>query len=177
MARSLAGAWAVTLALAAGLSGCDRLGIGGERTLSLPSPDEVRAAYSDHPTLTDVRLNGNVVELTFAVQRRNLRRGGSLWARADLFVQLLSPSTRDLLAAHDGVAAVRAITVTNGVEVGRATLLRDELSELLWQRTLNLLGHALQEGTQRPSLLQDLAEWGEDHTEHQYNPDYVPTAG
>jgi hypothetical protein len=167
----------VALVAAAGLSGCDRLGIGGGRTLSLPSADEVRAAYADHPTLADVRLNGNVVELTFAAERRNLRRGGSLWARADLFVQLLSPSTRDLLTAYDGVAAVRAITQTNGVEIGRAMLLRDELSDLLWQRTLNLLGHALREGTERPSLLQDLAEWGEEHTEYQYNPDFVPTTG
>jgi hypothetical protein len=72
---------------------------------------------------------------------------------------------------------VRAISVVSGVEIGRATLLRDELSDVLWRRTLNLLGHALREGTARPSRLEDLAEWGEEHTEYRYNPEYVPPPG
>jgi len=164
-------------ALAAGcaaLAGCERLGLGGSEAPVLPGVDEVRAVYSEHPSLTDVRLSGNVVELTFGADRRSLRRGGSLWARAGLFVQLLSPATRDLLTEWEGVAAVRAVSVVNGQEIGRATLLRDELSEIHWRRTLNLLGHALRDGTQRPSRLQELAEWGEEHTEYEYNPDFVP---
>ena len=164
-------------ALAAGcaaLAGCERLGLGGAEAPALPGVDDVRAFYAEHPSLTDVRLSGNVVELTFDADRRSLRRGGSLWARAGLFVQLLSPATRDLLTAWEGVAAVRAVSVVNGQEIGRATLLRDELSEIHWRRTLNLLGHALRDGTQRPSRLQELAEWGEAHTEYEYNPAFVP---
>lgn len=168
----------LALAIAAvGLAGCDRLGVGGDAPGTLPSTDQVRQEFVEHPTLSDVRINGNVVEVTFEADRANLRRGGSLWARAGLFVQLLSPDTRDLFARYDGVAAVRAISVLGGEEIGRATLLRDELSGVLWQRTLNLLGHALREGTERPSRLEDLAEWGEEHTEYQFNPDYVPPAG
>lgn len=165
------------LAGSAALAGCERLGLGGGAAATLPTEEEARAVYSEHPRLRDVRLNGNVVELTFDADRRNLRRGGSLWARAGLFVQLLSPATRDLLATYDGIAAVRAISVVSGVEIGRATLLRDELSDVLWRRTLNLLGHALREGTARPSRLEDLAEWGEEHTEYRYNPEYVPPPG
>ncbi len=174
--RKHAYAW-IGLAVAVGaVGGCDRLGL-GRPARTLPTVDQVREAYAEYPDLTDVRLNGNVVELTFRADRNTLRRGGSLWARAGLFVQLLSPATRDLFTTYDGVAAVRAISALRGVEIGRATLLRDELSEVLWRRTLNLLGHALQQGTQRPSRLEDLAEWGEAHTEYQYNPDYVPPGG
>lgn len=156
---------------------CEQLGMADDTPPPMPTVEVVQAAYTEHPRLRDVRINGNVVELTFDADRRMLRRGGSLWARAGLFVQLLSPATRDLFTAEEGVAAVRAISVVDGTEVGRATLLRDELSDVHWQRTLNLLGHALQQGTERPSRLQDLAEWGEEHTEYQYNPDYVPPAG
>lgn len=170
-------AWTCLALASAAVPGCERLGLGGGASPTLPTVEQVREVFSEHPSLAEARLNGNVVELTFNADRRNLRRGGSLWARAGLFVQLLSPATRDLLTGYDGVAAVRAISVLNGVEIGRATLFRDELSDVLWRRTLNLLGHALQQGTERPSRLQDLAEWGEAHTEYRYNPDYVPPAG
>jgi hypothetical protein len=164
---------ALVLCVWAALAGCDRLRAGDDPG-ALPTVDQVQAHYAEHPSLVEARISGNLVELTFQADRGNLRRGGSLWARAGLYVQLLSPATRDLLMAWDGVAAVRAISTTNGSEIGRATLHRDELSELEWQRTLNLLGHALREGTERPSRLQELAEWGEAHTEHAYDADYVP---
>jgi hypothetical protein len=166
---------AALLAVWAVAAGCDRIGAGAD-VGALPTVAQVQEFYAEHPSLTEVRISGNVVELRFQANRRNLRRGGSLWARAGLYVQLLSPATRDLLTAWEGIAAVRALSMTNGQEIGRATLLRDELSEIEWQRTLNLLGHALRDGTERPSRLQELAEWGEQHTEYQYDPDYVPAS-
>jgi hypothetical protein len=73
-----------------------------------------------------------------------------------------------------GVSAVRVIThLPDGEEVARAMLRRDELSDILWRRTLNILGHALQEGRQNPRRLEELTEWGEEHTEFHYNPAYV----
>src|SRR5690606_10846583 len=99
----------------------------------------------------------------------------SLWARVGPYVYLLSPGTRDLFEAYPGVAAVRVITLAPGdVEVARATLLRDTLRDILWRRTLNLLGRALRDGPARPPPLQDLAEWGERYTDHRYAPRYVP---
>ena len=52
-------------------------------------------------------------------------------------------------------------------------LLRDELNDLTWRRALNIAGVARRDGTEQPSKLEDLARWGEDHTEYEYNPRYV----
>jgi hypothetical protein len=62
----------------------------------------------------------------------------------------------------------------DGREVARATLRRTELSDVLWRRSLNILGRALNEGTERPRILEELVDWGEDHTEFQYDPAFVP---
>ncbi len=63
--------------------------------------------------------------------------------------------------------------LSGGEEVARATLRRDALTDILWRRTLNILGHALQEGRENPRQLEKLREWSERYTEHRYNPDYV----
>ncbi len=52
---------------------------------------------------------------------------------------------------------------------------RDALNELTWRRALNIAGHTRQEGTRQPRRLEELVEWGEEHTEYRYDPDYVPT--
>jgi hypothetical protein len=59
-------------------------------------------------------------------------------------------------------------------EVARAMLQREALTEIGWRRALNVLGQALEEGTTRPSTMDRLVQFGEQHTQYEYNPDYVP---
>lgn len=153
-------------------AGCDAIGGADER---LPDAAEVRAIYGNPAALESVDLRGNVVQLVIRQDLAQLRRGGSLWARVGPYVYLFAPPTRELFERFPAVAAVRVVTLATGEEeVARAMLRRDTLSEVHWRRSLNILGRALQEGTRRPSLLEELATWGEEYTEHGYNPEYVP---
>ncbi|MEE8415416.1 MAG: hypothetical protein V3S05_04015 [Desulfobacterales bacterium] len=76
---------------------------------------------------------------------------------------------------YPGVSGVRVITVTGSrnAEVARAFLHRDSLNELTWRRARTIAGKARTEGTQRPVLLEDLVEWGQDHTEFGYSEEFV----
>jgi len=155
-------------------SGCDRFR--GEEP-AIPTEAEAAQFYSNSPDIESVAIRGNLVEVRVAQPEQQLRRGGSLWARVGPYVYLFSPGTRDLFQAFPGVAAVRVVTTVRGDrEVARAMLRRDELSDILWRRSLNILGLALQEGTERPSRLEELVHWGEEHTEYEYDPAYVPSA-
>jgi len=159
------------LAIAVLASGCDHL----RREPPVPTAEQAAAFYENASGLIGVEVSGNVVEVRIRQPASQLRRGGSLWARVGPYIYLFTPGTRDLFEAYGGVAAVRVITLAPGdVEVARATLKRDALSDILWRRSLNLLGHALEEGTRRPSRLEDLVQWGERYTEYRYNPTYVP---
>lgn len=141
----------------------------------LPTEAQVRELYAGYSRLESAELSGNVAELRFTQEASQLRRGGSLWARVGPYVYLLSPATRELFQLFPGVAAVRVITLgPGGEEVARAMLRQDALTDILWRRTLNILGHAIQEGSQRPSRLEALVQWGEKYTEFEYNPEYVP---
>ena len=166
--RGVATVLAATLAAGA----CDQL---LRRELPLPTAEEARAFYANASGVTDVELNGNVVEVRVRQPLDQLRRGGSLWARVGPYIYLFTPGTRDLFDEYPGVAAVRVITISpGGTEIARATLLRETMNDILWRRSLSLLSHALHEGTRRPSRLEDLVNWGESHTEYVYNPTYVP---
>lgn len=150
-------------------------GCPGREVPRLPTEEQVRQLYGGYARLDSVALSGNVVELRFRQDPAQLRRGGSLWARVGPYIYLLSPATRSLFEQFDGVAAVRVITTgPRGEEVARAMLRQDALTEILWRRTLNILGHAIQEGSRRPSRLEDLVQWGERYTEYEYNSEYVP---
>jgi hypothetical protein len=160
--------------MVAGLTGCDRILPQREDT-TLPPIEDVQEMYRAQGVSGEISYSGNVVEMRVMQPRPQLERGGSLWARVGPYVYLFSPATRDLFAQNPGVAAVRAITATgDGEEVARALLLRDTFGPAAWQRTLNLLGLALRDGTQRPTQLEALVDWGERHTEHTYNPNFVP---
>jgi hypothetical protein len=155
--------------------GCDQVrGFFGEDTPPPPTAEEVAPYYGEHRGVEDVTMNGNVVELRVSQPYDQLQRGGSLWARVGPFIYLLTPSTRSVFQDFPGVAAVRVVTVLpDGDEVARAMLRRDALSDVRWRRTLNILGHALSEGRENPRRLEELTEWGEEHTEFEYNPDHV----
>lgn len=141
-----------------------------------PVPDEadVAAYFHDHPAVQEVQLRGNVAEIAVVQEYEQLRRGGSLWAKVGPYIYLFSPAARKLLGEQPGVAALRVVTRTaDGREVARATLMRDALSDFRWRRAQNLLGHALHEGTQRPRRLEQLVDWGEQHTEYEYSEAFV----
>ena len=142
--------------------------------LTLPSADEVEGYYASETDLS-AEINGNVAVVTVVQSANQLRRGGSLWARVGPYIYLFTEETHRLLEDFPGLAAVRVETQTaGGVPVASALLTRDELSGVLWRRSLNIAGQARRDGTERPGLLEDLIRWGEDHTEHEYSERYVP---
>lgn len=166
----------LVLGLTLGLLGCDAVqGVFRKEEPRFVTEQEAAAYFAAHPAVESVTARGNVVEIRARQDADHLRRGGSLWAKVGPYIYLLSPSTRDLLEEHPGVAAVRVVTIdASGEEIARALLRRDALSDILWRRTHNLLGHALQQGTTQPTRLEDLVRWGEQHTEYEYSPKYVP---
>jgi hypothetical protein len=57
--------------------------------------------------------------------------------------------------------------------VATALLARGELTDVLWRRSLNIAGQARRDGTERITLLENLIDWGEDHSEFEYNERYT----
>ena len=141
--------------------------------LILPTVDEVRGYYSSVGDLEEVEINGNVASVVVRQSAEQLRRGGALWAEVGPYIYLFSDETRQLFTDYDGLAGVRVITRTGRTDVGSALLRRDELTDVLWRRSLNVAGRARRDGTERITLLEDLIEWGEDHTEFAYNERYT----
>ena len=159
----------MALSLILGMSGCAE-----ELDLALPSESEAGAPYEDSSDLT-VRVSGNIVEVTVEQPSQQLRRGGTLWAKVGPYIYLFTDETEGLLRDYPGLSGVRVITRTNGgrAEVARAFLHRESLNELTWKRARNIAGRARAGGTRRPVLLEDLVEWGEDHTDFGYSDDFV----
>ncbi len=141
--------------------------------LAVPDGPDIEGYYAYGNGLT-ADINGNVAEITINQSADQLRRGGALWAKVGPYVVLFTDETRQLFEDYPGLAGVRVITrVTNGPEVARALLHRSAMSEVQWRRGLNIAGLARRDGTQRVGLMQDLVRWGEDHTDHEYNPRYT----
>lgn len=159
---------ALVIAIASAAGGCEA------PDLTLPSEGEV-AAYYATAAGANVTLNGNVVEVRVPQSQRDVRRGGSLWAKVGPYIYLFTDDTQSLVHDFSGVAGVRVITHTDGgqVELARAFLHRDALTDILWRRSLNIAGRARRDGTTRPSLMEALVIWGEDHTDYRYNPRYA----
>jgi len=143
--------------------------------LILPTAEQGEGYDQSVGDLQDVEVNGNVVVVVVRQPAEQLRRGGSLWARVGPYIYLFSDETRDLFNDFNGLAGVRVITETgNGTVIANALLARDALTDVLWRRSLNIAGKARRDGTERITLLEDLINWGEDHTEFEYNQRYVP---
>jgi hypothetical protein len=158
---------ALTLWLSGVLAGCS------EPDLTLPTASDVEESYTYHGNLS-VEMSGNVAEITIVQPASQLRRGGTLWAKVGPYVILFSQETHELFGRYPGLAGVRAVTVSSsGTEVARALLPRDSLNDLTWKRALNIAGHARRDGTRRPTLLEELVIWGEDHTEFAYSSRFI----
>ncbi len=142
------------------------------RDLTLPEAEDIESYY-EYDGRLDGEIVGNVAVVTVAQSARQLRQGGNLWAKVGPFVFLFSEETQQLFADHPGLAAVRVITRVGDAEVANALLARDELSDVLWRRSLNIAGKARRDGTNRMTLVEDLVAWGEAHTEFSYNSRYT----
>ncbi|CAN5783681.1 hypothetical protein BH23GEM10_BH23GEM10_03970 [soil metagenome] len=155
---------------------CDRIMPQSDAAV-LPPLATVEATYTQRGVDTELSFSGNVLEVTVQQPRDQLTRGGSLWARVGPYIYLFTPATRRMLDEYPAIAGVRVITMTGDEEVARALLVRDRFNEITWPRAHNVLGPALREGTARPSLIERLAEFGEQHTDYEYNPEFVPPQG
>jgi len=165
-AANARGLWAVGILALGLLSGCQ------ERDLTVPMAKEVEAAFTYDGSLS-VEMNGNVAEVSVSQAAQDLRRGGTLWAKVGPYVLLFSEESENLFLSYPGLAGIRVITTTGGTEVARALLPRDALNDLTWRRALNIAGRARRDGTRRPTLLEALVRWGEEHTDFSYNPHYT----
>lgn len=166
------------LALLAAVVGCDSMDrimdrIRG-RSDTMPDVATAEAYFQEHRHILELSIDGNIVQMRVQQPIRQILRGGSLWARVGPYVYLLSPGVQTLFEEHRAVAGVRVTTVLpHGEEVAWAMLRRDALSDINWRRAHNLLGLALQSGSEQPRRLEELRIWGEQHTEYWYNPAYI----
>ena len=166
--RPATAAVATLLALTLG-AGC-----GGEADAGpqLPSEAALEDLYGTSRATAD--LNGNVVDVRVRQDPSQIERGGNLWAKVGPYIYLFSPQTQELFGRWSGVAAVRVRTLVEGGSwVAEATLRRDALNALTWKDARRVVARARTEGTDKPGYLEDLIDYGEDRTEHRYNPQYV----
>lgn len=143
-----------------------------QEELPVPDADQV-SGYYEITSDFSVQMDGNVAEITVQQSPTQLRRGGSLWARMTPYMYLFTGATQQLFVDYPGLAGIRLVTRAGDTEVARVTLARNALNELTWRRTLNIAGKARRDGGSRLTLLEDLIQWGEDHTEFEYNTRYT----
>lgn len=158
---------ATAVAVALGAVACR-----GSEELPLPTAEQVESYY-EYESALDAEVAGNVAVIEVEQSAQQLRRGGRLWAMVGPYIFLFTEETRRLFEDFPGLAGVRVITHVGGAEVANALLTRDELPDILWRRSLNIAGKARRDGTERPTLLENLVEWGEAHTDYTYNERYT----
>ena len=143
----------------------------GEPDLTLPVPEELLGVYG--PSV-DVELKGNVVDVHVTQPADQLRRGGSVWAKVGPYIYLFTPQTQQLFVSYAGLGGVQ-VTTLDGRErlIARAMLERGTLNGVTWRKAIGLAGRARLEGTQRPSYILELIDYGEDLVEHEYSTRYV----
>lgn len=165
LVRPGAGGLALILALTLGALACLQ-----DEPPPPPAASQVEAVY-DYRGELEATVQEEVAEIRATQERRQLVRGGPLWAKVGPYILLFSEETRRLFQDHPGLEAVRMITITpDGEEVARAYLHRKAQNALTWQRALNIAGKARKHGTDRPGLLEELIHWGEEHTDYAYAP-------
>lgn len=140
--------------------------------LTMPTADEVETYY-EYADGLEAEIVGNVAVLTVEQSAQQLRDGGRLWAMVGPYIFLFTDETRQLLEDFPGLAGVRVTTTVGTAQVATALLAREDMPDILWRRSLNIAGKARRDGTQRMTLLEDLVDWGESHTEFEYNPRFT----
>lgn len=141
--------------------------------LNVPTKEQVDSAYV-YQGEWEAEVVGNVAEIRIAQSSEQLRRGGTLWAKVGPYIFLFSQETRDLFESFNGLAAVRVVTTdTRGNEVARALLRRDVLNGITWGHALTVSGRARRDGSTRPSRIEALVNFGEEHTDFEYAERYV----
>lgn len=148
------------------LVGCTR------EELALPSEDAIVEAFQSERPLSG-EVTGNIAVLYVEQSFQQLRRGGNLWAKVGPYIFLFSAEAQRLFDGYPGLVGIRVETRVGDATVASAVLMRDELSDLQWRRSLNIAGLARRDGTNRMTLLEDLVRWGEDHTLYEYNERYT----
>lgn len=140
-----------------------------------PSAADVRPYYAYGGEL-EVQITGNVARVEVVVDPAPYARGGDLWAKGMPYLFLFSPGTRDALNDFPGLGGVRLVTRhPNGDVMAEALLIRGTLNDYSWRQALNVAAQARRDATERPGRMRDLVQWGEDHTEFEYNPRYIST--
>ncbi len=143
-----------------------------EEEIVVPTEEEAAAIFSEQRV--EVELRGNVVVLTAVQSTSQLRRGGELWAKVGPYIYLFTGEVQELLTTYNGVGGVRVTTETpGGTQIASVLLPRDALNDITWKRALNISGLARTEGSTRITRLTDLVDWGEEHTEYEYNSRWV----
>lgn len=158
--------WSATMVVMAATGCVDR------PELIMPTAEEVETYY-EYAQGLEAELVGNVAVLTVEQSARQLRDGGRLWARVGPYIFLFTDETRQLLEDFPGLAGVRVTTRVGTAQVATALLAREDMPDILWRRSLNIAGKARRDGTQQMTLLEDLVDWGESHTEFEYNPRFT----
>ena len=161
--------WAAPVLALALLPACEM----EEEQHPVPAAQEVEALYQYTGELS-VEMSGNVAVVDVSIDPVQYERGGDLWAKAFPYIFVFSGGTRDAFDQHPGLGGVRVrARHPNGDIMSQALLSREVLTQLTWNRALRVATAAQREGTERPAAMRDLVDWGEDHTEFEYNPDYI----
>ena len=171
LSRLSAGPRLVRGALVLALLGIGAVGCENEPEMKLPTAEQLEDLFG---TGVSVELKGNVVDVVVRQPADQLRRGGSTWAKVGPYIYLFSPQTQKLFEDFSGLGGVR-VTTLDGRDrlVARALLPQGTLNSVTWKKAIGLAGRARLEGTQRPTYILELIDYGEDLVEHEYGSNYV----
>lgn len=162
--------WVAAAALATLTLGCS----GGTEEPVMPAAAEVQSLYG---AAVEPEVSGNLVRLRVPMPT-GFERGGTLWARSGPYFYLFTVATRELFSTYPDLAAVEVIASTaEGEEVARARLLRSTLNGVTWPHAIAYASQAQAEGTESPRFVERLMRYGEENTEYEYDPEFVPPPG
>jgi hypothetical protein len=148
----------------------------GQTEIPPPPPVQVleEGGYWSYNGGLELAITGNVVRVSITVDPAPFAQGGDLWAKGMPYLFLFSPGTRAALADHPGLGGVRVVVRHPGGDtMAEALLSRGTLNDFTWPRALNVAATARRDATERPARMRDLVEWGEEHTEFEYNSRYI----